>query len=726
MSLLGFAPGQEFEIETLSGEGWRVVLDTLTLTASKAEERGGRIVAIIEASHGGTPIHRDTVTLTSQAARQRFVNAIRKDLPPNTDIDRILVALETRIRESLTTGFRDDAGFQGAPGLDGVGGADHDPLPRCPEYKETTRGLEHIRYDDAGEEQGGTLLTNFTATIVGETLEDDGVEARRFYEIHARVVNGDAPVVFEIAASDFRTLSWVDANLGAKAVVYPRQGEHAATAIKELSGGADGKVPRHVIYVHTGWRRGDDGTWAYLHAGGAIGPNGPVSSIRVRLPEALGRYSLPAPPEGAALVEAVRASLRLIDVAPDRITLPLLAAVARAPVASADFSIHVAGGTGVGKTALAALAEQHFGAGLDARNLPGSWLSTGNALEGIAFAAKDTLLVVDDFAPTGNVYDIQRGHREADRFLRAQGNQAGRGRMRQDGSLRPTKRPRGLILSTGEDIPKGSSLRARLLILEMEPGDVDWRRMTECQQDAAAGLYAQAMAGYVRWLAKRYDEIRSALRSDIMTTRDVAQQSAAHRRTAEIVANLMVGWRFYLTFAVAVGAITDEEKQTYHGRAWEALSEATQAQQFHQQAGDPVHRFLELIRAAITSGQAHVASPDGCPPPRDSQAWGWKEFNQPLGPKIGWVQEDDLYLEPEASYKVAQQMAGNAPIAIESKTLHKRLAEAGLLRSKDRDDRHTTRETLERKRRDVLHLSIAAIFPPESDHSDQSARAGSV
>ena len=50
-------------------------------------------------------------------------------------------------------------------------------------------------------------------------------------------------------------------------------------------------------------------------------------------------------------------------------------------------------------------------------------------------------------------------HREADRLVRAQGNRSGRQRMRQDSTLRPAKPPRGLLLSTGEDVPRGHSLR---------------------------------------------------------------------------------------------------------------------------------------------------------------------------------------------------------------------------------------------------------------------------
>ena len=39
-----------------------------------------------------------------------------------------------------------------------------------------------------------------------------------------------------------------------------------------------------------------------------------------------------------------------------------------------------------------------------------------HALEGLAFVAKDVLMVIDDFAPCGSSYDIQRFHREADRI----------------------------------------------------------------------------------------------------------------------------------------------------------------------------------------------------------------------------------------------------------------------------------------------------------------------
>src|SRR5262249_15380984 len=113
-----------------------------------------------------------------------------------------------------------------------------------------------------------------------------------------------------------------------------------------------------------------------------------------------------------------------------------------------------------------------------------------------AFDAKDALLVIDDFAPCGGLLDAQRTHREADRLLRAQGNSSGRQRMRSDGSLRDPRPPRGLILSTGEDIPRGKSLRARSVTVEVEPGALSWGKLTACQRAGKEGVYAKCLSAF--------------------------------------------------------------------------------------------------------------------------------------------------------------------------------------------------------------------------------------
>ena len=245
-------------------------------------------------------------------------------------------------------------------------------------------------------------LTNFTARITGNVAEDDGAEVRRRFDIEA-TLHGRSHLV-SVPASQFADMRWPVEQLGAGAIIYPGFGlkDHARTAVQLLSGA----IPERRVHTHTGWRKVDAG-WVFLHAGGAIGSIGTVVELVVDLPTDLARYVLPTPLAGDPLHEVIRASLALLDLAPDQMTVPCFVAIYRAVLGSIDFTLHLAGPTGAGKTELAVLAQQHFGPAMDSRHLPASWLSTGNALEGLAFQAKDVLLVVDDFAPTGTSSDAQ-------------------------------------------------------------------------------------------------------------------------------------------------------------------------------------------------------------------------------------------------------------------------------------------------------------------------------
>lgn len=137
------------------------------------------------------------------------------------------------------------------------------------------------------------------------------------------------------------------------------------------------------------------------------------------------------------------------------------------------------------------------------------------------------------------------------------GDRLGRMRMRSDATLRPARYPRGIILSTGEDIPRGQSLRARMLVLEVAPGSLRWDLVTEAQKNASEGLYAQAMAGFVRWLAERYEHLERVRDAELAALRDEARQSDQHRRTPATIAQLSRGFRLFLDYAQEVGAIDD-------------------------------------------------------------------------------------------------------------------------------------------------------------------------
>jgi hypothetical protein len=581
--------------------------------------------------------------------------------------------------------------------------------------------------------QNGTVptpLANFTASITADVAQDDGAELRRYFEIEANL-NGRR-AVFSVPSSQFAGMGWATEHLGAGAIVYPGFGikDHARAAVQMLSG----EVPARHVYSHTGWRKVRD-RWLYLHAGGAIGQGGHVGDVHVELAGGLEGRALPEPPEREELVEAIRASLALWELVPEPVIVPLHAGTYRAGLGNTDFSEHLCGSSGEGKSELAALCQQHFGPELDARRLT-SWESTENAIEGQAFQAKDQIMVLDDFAPTGTSYDVQRWHRKADRVLRAKGNASGRQRMRPDTTLRPEKPPRALILSTGEDVPRGQSLRARMLVLELSPGDLDWKKLTQCQRDAAGGLHASAMSGFVRWLATSYEDLRASLKEERAALREWAALSAQHKRTLRIVADLALGLRYFLLFAHDAGALTAEEAERLWLRGWAALGDAAAAQGQHQAAGEPTRRFCELLSAAIASGRAHVAGPEGDEPEKPG-AWGWRRATvgtgdyereewRPLGERVGWVEKESLYLLPEAAYAAVQKQGRDSgePLTITERTLRKRLHERGLLLSVE-DSRPTlaVRRTLGGRRRGVLHLSadFLSLHTKQPDQPDHDA-----
>jgi hypothetical protein len=586
-----------------------------------------------------------------------------------------------------------------------------------PQFHSTPEGL--FRVISKNEALTQIQLTNYQAAITANIRLDDGVETRCEFEIDAELMR--RRFQFAITASEFASMDWPIQRMGATAITFPNQREYARTAIQSRSMATE---ERH-IFAHTGWRN-LDGHWTFLHAGGAICETGAAVGVNVRLLGQMSGYELRLPQGPETLASAVRASLRLADLAPPGVSFPLLAATYRAVFGDADFALHLAGETGAFKSELAALHQQHFGAAMDRLHLPGAWSSTGNALESLAFVAKDALLVIDDFAPQGNSGDLARYHGAADRVFRAAGNQAGRGRLDSSARLRDSKPPRALILSTGEEIPRGQSIRARLLILEVSKGSINVAHLTECQKDAREGAYAEAMGGFVQWLASHYEEARRAFDHKVSKYRTTSLRDFVHARTPDIVASLQAGFELYLDFGVSCGALNTAERDLFANRCWDALREAGAAQAKHHTATEPTARFLALLRASLTSGEAHLAERTGGKPHRSASSCGWRDGGSdqwtPLGDCIGWVEEDHLYLEPTAAYRVAQKMARDTgeALPVSEQTLKKRLRDKGLLASVDKKrETLTIRRSIGGTSPDVLHLWRTTLLPEGPVEGDE-------
>lgn len=515
------------------------------------------------------------------------------------------------------------------------------------------------------------IIANFTASITKSILIDDGLQQSRLLVISGKLADGqDLPEIM-VSADKFDDLGWIMELWGPQAIVHAGKKAHLKVAIQQFSD----EAPEERRFSHTGWVQ-LDGNWCFLHAGGAIGASGPVHQIATELPSALSRFELPSHVAPSRLQEAIRESLNLLNLAPDRITVPLLAGVYRAVLGPVDFSLFLVGSTGIFKSQMAALMQQHFGLELDSSHFPANWSSTANALEAISFHAKDVPLVIDDYVPSGNHLARNAMQQIAERIIRAQGNSSGRQRLNADSSMRVTKSPRCLILGTGEEAPAGQSLQGRMLILPVAAGDVDMARLTEVQEVAQTGTYAVAMSGFVTWVAGRYEELINRVRKETASPESRFRIDGLHTRTPRIAASLMIALQIFLEFAVEQGAITGDESEAIDARAWSAMREAVEHQHQTQRQTDPVERFIALILSLLSTGRAQLV------PVRrlNSVACGTSQ-SLPDSPVIGWKDDTTIYLDPEAAFAEVSRLAREQgePFAVHASTLWQRMNQAGLL-----------------------------------------------
>lgn len=564
-------------------------------------------------------------------------------------------------------------------------------------------------------------LCNFTAEIEREVVKADGLTTARHFTVSGRMETGNPLPTIDVPASEFDRLDWLATEWGASPQIFvgSRYRDHVAAAIKERS---DPELVQ--LCQHTGWAKFDD-ELLYLTALGGIGTKGLNEEARCELQGSLADFSLPAPvdPRTLGLADLLGA---FRDVQKDGVGLVLLGGVMRATLCHfmpATLSIYLQGTTGTFKSAFAGVLQGFWGTKFDGAHLPANWSSTGNALEKTAFLAKDTLLIVDDFVARGTRHEVAKTHANAEKLLRAQGNQAGRSRMTSKAELRNAFHPRGIILATGEDIPNGHSLQARLVIVNVARGAIDTAVLSGLQKLARDGALAKVMASFVQWLAieAKQNKLLECIDSALEIDRENIGASG-HARTQDNLANLLMGLRVFLDFADDAGEISSQATQGFMDIATDAACALADLQAAIDHEASDAQRFVDLMRAAVSSGKAHIERSGGGKP-NNARALGWRDVDlgqsgtrtEAMGTRIGWVDGEELYIDPTASLSVIKALASGLDnhLGSSERAIAKSLREAGLLSRCDKS-RNTTKVSVLGARRSVYVFRMADIFDLDS------------
>lgn len=561
------------------------------------------------------------------------------------------------------------------------------------EPRKTSKLTPHPEDEDA---MVSTTLAGFSA-VIAETVHEVDVpegEPRRTFKVEA-LVNGDEALrAVEVSGEDFPRMEWVEPRLGARATIYGGRGYRDAVRIAMM------ELSKPVVtwrFRFTGWHR-DDGRWVYLHAGGAIGEGGPVEGFTVSPPAPGDRFKLPAEPDDETFARGAEATLELFNVEPAAVTVPLVALAFRAMMGPTRCTVHLSGRPATGKSLLASLVARYFGATMNPGALPASWAdgSSSNGLTRTLSRVGDAVVVIDDLRIGGGARDV--GTMECvDRVIRAHYNRAAPRKLTREGGERNDPVTRAAILSTGEVLPRGHSLRTRVVLVHLE-------RRAETDLDALSrrasdGELVAVTSRFVRWHAPNVEKTRPELEA---MARDAARRYGfeGEDRTVDLLGDLMVGAEHLAAFLEDAGVIAEVGHEALVSRAAEALRGLAAYQRDAAADEDPARRLLRLVGENLRACAAHVVvtGAAGRTVPSIPHAWGYKGDGSvwhAQGRCVGYLtpaHPGEVLLDGAAALDVARDAAkrANDPLALDAASLGRALHAAGLLARTDLD---TSRKT---------------------------------
>ncbi|MBU0495142.1 MAG: DUF927 domain-containing protein [Chloroflexi bacterium] len=491
----------------------------------------------------------------------------------------------------------------------------------------------------------GEPLGNWAAQITHELIQDDGLNPPAIvYTVAGELDTGDKLEPVEVRAEDFEGMRWVGKHWGARPIIYVPPGRvyQLRRAVQEVS---RAELQRERVYTYTGWAT-VEGQRRYLTASGGLGADGLDPAVRVDLGNNnLGRYALPAPP--ADLRPAIAASLEFLDLAPPGVTLPLWLAMYAAPLApiqTLNAIMWVYGITQSGKSTLSHLALAHFGPNFiqgHEYRAPKDWTSTATDLEGAMFAVKDAPIILDDYAPAhAGASEARAMSRKAHYVVRSVGNRSARGRANADLTERLQRPPRGLVIATAESPLVGQSIVGRMIYVAVEAGQVIQpdqpangdTPLDRAQHQAQQGLYAQAMAGYVIWLACHWDRLARELPESIAQYSRLGRGlfPAGQSRLTDYYGLLAATLHTVLAYATDSGGCNADDAAVIGEAYRHALVDLLRSQSDRVAAQSPVLKFWQALSDLAAQSKVYFAPrlSEDYVPPYQAELMGWYDQEQ--------------------------------------------------------------------------------------------------
>lgn len=523
----------------------------------------------------------------------------------------------------------------------------------------------------------GNEICNFMPIVLGQYMIGEGKDRITAIELMG-IEEGDKKLeAINVDVNDVDNLKWVKSSWGFQYKVHHKMKSQFMNLIEVLvRNGITKKLSSQI-----GWFK-ENGKYVYLHTGGVVG----ISEREVDIGEHLSNYFLPN--EIVNIQKSCKASLRLLDLADYEVTVPLLALVYLSPLLQAiedvgkipEFVVWLFGTTGSRKTSLARVFLSHFG---DFTNrLPATFNDTYASIEIKAHAIKDSLNLIDDYAPKQTKKQKDAQDEIAEKTIRAYGDRISRGRANSSMISQKQYTPKGMLLMTGENIVRGHSTVARLVALELDKGSVDLNLLKEIQSNI--NLLSESMRGYIEWLLPQMNEESSIgetliynfnLFKEELENIESVQKNDGHGRSTESCAWLIVGIACMLEYFKDKEIISEKDFDKYIQLTKDTMVNVLIKNNNITKESSPIDEFLYTLKEAINSNSIKIKTLE------DGNKVNDEDFNT-----YGYKDDKYYYFYPDMTYDylINRQAKLGTYVSLSKKELFKLLKENSIIKT-DRD-----------------------------------------
>lgn len=294
-----------------------------------------------------------------------------------------------------------------------------------------------------------------------------------------------------------------------------------------------------------------------------------------------------------------------------RIILPFsLMGVLYSPFCEAGFvprfSLFINGRTGTLKTSLAKVFFTQLAKAEDRETPRRIDLDTEAALErGLVKSGRDTVLLIDDFAPAKTAQKGNALRNNLESVLRMVGD--GATRSRSNARLDDIKGEgvHGMVAITGELKGTGTSSNLRCLYCTIHKGDVDASKLSEFQQNP--DIFTTSIYHFAQFLAANWADIVSSIRTAFPQKRRTYAAQIRERRLLDTAICLSIAAEILGRFLTSVCGIASMTVSEEIHQMSDAILECVFSNEAMVHSGDYCTLFLRAVHHLWTNHVIHFA-----------------------------------------------------------------------------------------------------------------------